>query len=73
MKGTCADPLLYTPRSRDAIPGVAKHLKAASEPPPRACIEEDVHPTGRRETARLKKKERKKEKHENIGIIIKYD
>ena len=59
---------------RDIILDSAKNLKNASAPFSTVYIKKDVHPAVRKETGRLRKREKEeKEKAENVGVNITYD
>lgn len=59
---------------RDIILNSAKNLKNASTPFSTVYIKKDVHPAVRKETGRLRKREKEeKEKAENVGVNITYD
>ena len=59
---------------RNEILKKAKNLKSATGPFSTVYVRKDVHPAIRKETARLKTREREeKEKPENVGVEIRYD
>lgn len=59
---------------RDKLLQVAKNLKNAPGRLARVYIRKDVHPAVRRETGRLRKREKEeREKPENVGVNITYD
>lgn len=59
---------------RDSILRKAKNLENATQPASTVCIKKDVHPGVRKETARLRRREREeKEKAGNVGLNITYD
>lgn len=67
-------PILVTVESRedrDAMLGLAKHLKTAGERYKKIFIKKDVHPTVREEWKRLRESEkRERERPENVGCNI---
>ena len=70
-------PLLITideQNQRDKILREAKNLKDAGGQMARVYIKKDVHPAIRKETVRLRRREREeREKAENVGVNIVYD